>query len=152
MGQSQTRSDPALDSRRIRIKPDKHATCTKCRDLMLVDEFDGVNDLLGLQRVSFPGAADGREKGCCFCDLLCTIAERLYPSGVDFQSLQFDVYPSGPGVSGQLGETRPLGVGLERIRKSNGQRVRCEVEISAPFGMTFHHKVSAPQRCFLQER
>jgi hypothetical protein len=151
MGQSQTRANPALGSRRTRIEPNKHATCTECRDLGLVDEFDGVNDLIGLQRVSFPGAADGREKGCCFCDLLCTIAERLYPSGVDFQSLQFDVYPSEPDESGLFNETQPLSVGLERIRKSNGQRVRCEVEISAPFGMTLHHKVSAPQRCFLQE-
>jgi hypothetical protein len=111
-------------------------------------------EIHALQSVSFSCAAKGREEGWSFCDLLCTIAEQFYPLWtVDFRSLEFDVYASDRDANGLLNETQPFNIGLEVIRSRDDQRLRLEVEISAPFGVTLHHQisVSALQRYCLQE-
>jgi hypothetical protein len=66
-------------------------------------------EIHALQSVSFSCAAKGREEGCCFCDLLCTIAEQFCPLWtVDFRSLEFDVYASDRDANGLLNENTAL--------------------------------------------
>jgi hypothetical protein len=148
MGQSQTRAVRKIDSRYIEKQSWKHATCAKCRDFMLEEEFHAF------QRVSFSCAAKGREEGCCFCDLLCAVAEQFCsPSTVEFRSLEFGVYASDRDANGLLNEAQPFNIGLEVIRSRDDQCLWLVVKISAPFGITLYHQVSASalQRYCLQE-